>query len=61
MQDSREMFLRRIGILPSRYSNRRNAMARSDVPADIERLMSIHGEVVGKLPPHAVNNNGLGN
>ena len=61
MQDSREMFLRRIGILPSRYNNHRNAMMRSDVPADIERLMSMHGEVVGKLPPHAVNNNGLGN
>lgn len=52
--NSREQFLRRIGILPSRYSNRRSVPMRPDVPADIERLMGMHSEVVGKLPPHMV-------
>ena len=49
--------LRKMGILPSRYSNRRSTMMRPDVPADIERLMGMHGEVVGKLPPHMVPQN----
>lgn len=44
------IMLRKMGILPSRYGDCCSAMMRSDVPADIERLMSMHGEVVGKTP-----------
>lgn len=57
MESDQIMMLRMMGFLPSRPRPSHPKIVRTDPPADIRRLMSLHDEVVGKLPPHMVPQN----